>query len=36
MTDYTLAEAIERVGTDWLARVPVAAKVIRDEAPEGR
>lgn len=36
MTDYTLAEAIERVGADWLARVPVAAKIIRDEAPEGR
>lgn len=29
--DYTLAEAIERVGADWLARVPVAAKIIRDE-----
>jgi len=28
--DYTMAEAIERVGADWLARIPEAARVLAD------
>lgn len=34
--DYTMAEAIERVGADWLARIPEAARVIAHEAEMGR
>lgn len=30
--DYTMAEAIERVGADWLASIPEAARVIAHEA----
>lgn len=30
--NYTLAEAIERVGADWLALIPQAAKQLADEA----
>ncbi len=29
--DYTMAEAVERVGPEWMARVPEAARVL-DEA----
>ena len=29
--DYTLAEAIERTGSEWLAMVPQIAKTLRDE-----
>lgn len=28
---YTLAEAIERVGPEWLARVPEAARILQGE-----
>lgn len=34
--DYTMAEAIERVGADWLARIPEAARVMAHEAEMGR
>ena len=30
--NYTMAEAIERVGADWLARIPEAARVLEYEA----
>ena len=30
--DYTIAEAIERVGEDWLRLVPRVAKTLKDEA----
>lgn len=30
--DYTLAEAIERVGAEWLALIPQAARVLEHEA----
>ena len=30
--DYTLAEAIDRVGAQWLALIPTAARTLRDEA----
>lgn len=30
--NYTLAEAIERVGMDWLALIPEAARVLEYEA----
>lgn len=30
--DYTMAEAIGRVGADWLARIPEAARMLGDEA----
>lgn len=30
--DYTLAEAVERVGPEWMARVPEAARVLEHEA----
>ena len=29
--DYTLAEAIERTGSEWIAMVPQIAKILRDE-----
>ena len=29
--DYTLAEAIERTGPEWLSFVPQIAKTLRDE-----
>lgn len=29
--DYTIAEAIERVGPQWVAMIPAVAKAIRDE-----
>ncbi|EKQ59340.1 hypothetical protein MOU_20363 [Xanthomonas citri pv. malvacearum str. GSPB1386] len=32
--NYTMAEAIERVGADWLARIPEAARVLEYEAEE--
>lgn len=31
-TGYTMAEAIERVGADWLARIPEAARILAYEA----
>lgn len=34
--DYTMAQAIERVGADWLARVPEAARLIAREAEMDR
>ena len=30
--NYTMAEAIERVGDEWMARVPAAARVLEHEA----
>ena len=30
--DYTLAEAIDRVGPEWLALIPTAERTLRDEA----
>ena len=30
--DYTLAEAIDRVGAQWLALIPEAARVLKHEA----
>jgi hypothetical protein len=30
--DYTMAEAIERVGPQWVALIPQAAKALKDEA----
>ena len=32
--NYTMAEAIERLGGEWLARVPVAARTLQREADE--
>jgi len=32
--DYTLAEAIDRTGPEWLALVPIVAKTLRDEEPD--
>lgn len=32
--DYTMAEAIERVGGDWLARIPEAARILAYEAEQ--
>lgn len=32
--DYTMAEAIERVGQDWLQRIPEAARQLRYEAEQ--
>ncbi len=29
--DYTIAEAIDRVGPQWVALIPRIAKVLRDE-----
>ena len=29
--DYTLAEAIDRVGPEWLALIPTAERTLRDE-----
>ncbi|EGJ6041356.1 TPA: hypothetical protein ACYZ5L_003998 [Escherichia coli] len=29
--NYTMAEAIERVGADWLARIPEAARLLEYE-----
>ena len=29
--DYTLAEAIDRTGPEWLSMVPLVAKMLRDE-----
>lgn len=29
--DYTMAEAIERIGPQWAAQIPVAAKVLASE-----
>ncbi|MCC8942829.1 hypothetical protein H8A99_42085 [Bradyrhizobium sp. Arg68] len=29
--NYTLAEAIERVGPGWLARIPEAARILESE-----
>lgn len=29
--DYTLAEAIDRVGRDWLAQIPQAARILADK-----
>jgi hypothetical protein len=29
--DYTIAEAIERVGAQWIALIPDAARILRDE-----
>lgn len=34
--NYTMAEAIERVGADWLARIPEAARLIAHEAQMSR
>lgn len=30
--DYTMAEAVERVGPAWMSRVPEAARVLQHEA----
>jgi len=30
--DYTLAEAIERVGGEWLAAIPEASRILEHEA----
>lgn len=30
--DYTIAEAIERVGHEWVGMIPAVAKVLHDEA----
>ncbi len=32
--DYTLAEAIDRVGAQWLALIPQAARVLNDETEQ--
>lgn len=32
--NYTMAEAIDRVGRDWLARIPEAARILAYEAEE--
>ncbi|MGK9236343.1 hypothetical protein KXS07_31465 [Inquilinus limosus] len=32
--DYTMADAIERVGADWLRLIPAAARQLRDEIRE--
>ncbi|MCF3643339.1 hypothetical protein LXM94_25635 [Rhizobium sp. TRM95111] len=32
--NYTMAEAIERVGMDWLARIPEAARMLEFEAEQ--
>lgn len=29
--DYTMAEAINRVGADWLARIPAAERILEDD-----
>lgn len=29
--DYTIAEAIERVGPQWIAMIPDVARMLRDE-----
>jgi hypothetical protein len=29
--DYTMAEAIDRVGPEWLGLIPEAARILRDE-----
>ena len=34
--DYTMAEAIERVGGQWLARIPEAARLLEHEAELAR
>lgn len=34
--DYTLAEAIERVGPDWLALIPDAARALKYEDEQER
>lgn len=34
--DYTLAEAIDRVGAQWLALIPQAARVLKDEAEQAQ
>ena len=31
-TGYTFAEAIDRLGPKWLARIPAAERVLREEA----
>ncbi len=31
LIDYTLAEAIDRTGPEWLALVPVVARTLADE-----
>jgi hypothetical protein len=28
---FTIAEALERLGPDWLAELPAAARTLRDE-----
>lgn len=30
--DYTMAEAIDRVGPEWLTLIPKAARIIADES----
>ncbi|QRD62619.1 hypothetical protein H8Z72_22905 (plasmid) [Xanthomonas citri pv. citri] len=32
--NYTMAEAIERVGASWLAQIPEAARRLADEAAD--
>ena len=34
--DYTMAEAIERVGPEWMSRVPEAARLLEHEADLGQ
>lgn len=31
---YTMAEAIDRVGAQWLALIPAAERILRDEADD--
>ena len=32
--DYTIAEAIKRVGQEWVGMIPAVAKILQDEAEQ--
>ncbi len=32
--DYTIGEAIDRLAGDWLATIPKASRILRDDAAE--
>lgn len=32
--DYTMAEAVDRIGPAWMKHIPVVARRIRDEFPD--
>lgn len=32
--DYTMAEAIDRVGREWVSLIPEVARIIQDEAED--